>query len=240
MPTYRNPREAARALKSWFDAEDLRQVSEAKQSEMPETASRYPANRLGKDLNPEAYKGIPDGYAPGPVPEADQYETFQYDNQGCYKLGSDPERELLNRAAAIYGETSGLYPQRIDPAGGIYNQQNLDPRSASELANVRRDVGLISERNRHIHFKVPTDFNNPIQKAAWESALQAAAAGGDNQGALDPRLTNIMFVPNKDGKTAESVWGQGIVAETPTFYNVGGGDVLKGPAHIQFWGPRRK
>jgi len=210
MPTYRNPREAARALKPWFDEEEVKYASESR-----------PDDPLGL------------------VPNADHHETFQYDARGRYKLGSNPERELLNRAAAIYGETSSLYPQRINPGGSLYDPANLDPQSVADIAEARRNIGLISERNNRVNYDFPDDFNNPIEKAAWERSLQAAAAGANMQGELDPRYTNFIFTPNKMGKSAITQ-GAKIVNETSKFYNGGGGDVLAGPnTRVQFWGPRK-
>ena len=142
--------------------------------------------------------------------------------------------ELLhNGARAAYGETGGLYPQKIDPKGSLYNPENWDTQSAADLSEARSWIAEVQDRNSYVHYAQPSG-NNSIEQRQWQLSVDAAANAGD----LSPSDVRHFFL-RQDGIGTQSLGWAG--SSTPyqsfgPFINGGGGDVPRGKkTYIDFY-----
>jgi len=74
-------------------------------------------------------------------------------------------------AKAVFGETAGLYPQKIKK-GSIYNPNTWDPTSYAQLQEARSYIADIRERNKVMHSATPG--SNEIEKRVWRDCKSAA------------------------------------------------------------------
>jgi hypothetical protein len=153
----------------------------------------------------------------------------------------DPDNEPLDqstrkRAQAIYGETSGLIPELLNPGTNPYNPSNWDSDSASQLEKARTYIGIVSERNPSVNFASPSDATNPIQMRAWNLSVEAATNAADGS-LLDSRVTNFFLRQDGIGIQTPPWHGLHMIMSLGPFNNVGGGDVPKGAnTYIDFYG----
>jgi hypothetical protein len=153
-----------------------------------------------------------------------------------------PEAE--QRTRAIFGETSGLYPQRKDPNGGPTDPTNFDPESFAQLQRARTHLSDTAMLNDKHHWAYPTP--NPIDQQAWSNAADAArmamARKNPNPGA------NFYLRQGGDWTTNQNptprpgyLKPRNLIEEYGPFHNVGGGDVARGPnAFVEVYGPDRR
>lgn len=100
------------------------------------------------------------------------------------------EGEIGRRAAAIYGETSSLYPQLIDQSKGPYKADNWDQQSAQNLHDGRKTLAsMYGGPNPDMHSGLPRQPGNAIEEQQWSQAVKAAADSMGNP--IDSRLTNM-------------------------------------------------
>jgi membrane-bound lytic murein transglycosylase len=131
----------------------------------------------------------------------------------------------------VFGETSGLVPQKAQDAAknaSPWNSKSYDPKSAAELKNARTNIADIYERNKTVHSDSPS--NNKIEKQVYQDCRDAAA------GSMDQNMAGRYFFIRQDGvgnqqPSEKAGYGQGdpITSYGP-FRNVGGGDVPRGDA----------
>ena len=142
------------------------------------------------------------------------------------------------RAQAIYGETSGLYPHSLDPKKSPYDPDNWEEGSPDQLELARRYVGIIAGRNPVTQW-TRANQRNPIESRAWNDALDAANWAHANQGRLDSRIKQ--FYIRGSGDTAVAFPRQNVrrYLMIGPFRNVGG--AKSAPAgndtYIEFYGP---
>jgi hypothetical protein len=150
-------------------------------------------------------------------------------------MDTAPDAESHKRATAIYGETSGLFPQ-LTHSKNPYNPKNWDKNSAHKLEKARIYVGIISERNPKVHFVLPNNLNNDIISRAWSDSIKAAIKAKNTK--LHPNIDH--FFLRQDGVGVQAPWWGKKLKKYHSigpFNNFGGGDVPKGSkTYIDFYG----
>jgi RHS repeat-associated protein len=146
----------------------------------------------------------------------------------------DPPGLTDEGAQAAYGETSGLYPQLIPGAKGIYNPNNWDPDSFANLQGARKYIADVRERNQDTRLAKPSG-NNPIEQRAWKDC-QDAAKEAENWN-LPNNVKHFFLRQNGVGPQKPGWAGNNNPYATfGPFVNVGGGDVPSGSAvYIDFY-----
>jgi hypothetical protein len=152
-----------------------------------------------------------------------------------------PARSAEDRAKVIFGETSGLYPQSIDPAGKENDPQNWAAGSFDNLQAARRYMGIVASRNRRTERNVP----NPEKEKeveVWGNAMSAGTAAQNNPDLLDSRITQF-FIRGDKNRTKEAFSNQKPrpykYLTIGPFRSVGGGDAGGGnDTYIEFYGKR--
>jgi len=146
------------------------------------------------------------------------------------------DKKTKKRAEAIYGETSGLTPQLLNPKRSVYDPKNWNSDSAKKLHRARIGIGIVSERNPKVNYAEPSDPNNAIQAQTWSLAVDAGISAGDDT-ALDPRVTHFFLRQRGTGRQTPPWPELTRYYSMGPFNNVGGGDVPKGPnTYIDFYG----
>jgi len=138
------------------------------------------------------------------------------------------------RAKAAYGETSGLYAQKIDPKVSTYDPANWDSTSQADLQEARRWLTEVQRRNPVMHYDRPHG-NNPIEARQWQLASDAAG----NVDSVSPSTVKKFFI-RQDGvgpQTPPESWSGWVLHKSfGPFINVGGGDAPKGDGtYIEFY-----
>lgn len=137
-------------------------------------------------------------------------------------------------AMAVYGETSGIYPQLLPKTRNIYRRQNWDPASFEKLQEARKYIADVRERNKNTMVSKPCS-ENAIEKMIWKDALDAAA-GAENWNL--PKNVRHFFLRQEGVGPQKPGWATGMTpyATFGPFINVGGGDVPRGStAFIDFY-----
>ncbi len=154
---------------------------------------------------------------------------------GAPLISHAPDPASQKRATAIYGETSGLFPQLLPGKKNPYDAKNWGTASFKKLQTARAYVGVVSDRNAFVYRSMPSSHANSIEKRAWSDAIYAATA--TKIPALDARI-NHFFLRQIGNGVQIAPWPelQRYLSLGP-FINVGGGDVPKGSAtYIDFYG----
>jgi hypothetical protein len=150
-------------------------------------------------------------------------------------LRATPNAATEKRARAIYGETSGLFPQLKNKKLSVYNPKNWDEASSKKLHNARVYIGVISVRNPKVHFAKPRDAKNPIQSQIWDFAVDAGLEAGDDT-KINKRIKYFFLRQDGIGRQTPPWAGFERLLSVGPFNNVGGGDVPKGPnTYIDFY-----
>jgi RHS repeat-associated protein len=130
--------------------------------------------------------------------------------------------DTTTKANVVYGETSGLSPEKGKDG-------KADPNSANQLKEARENIADISERNKTVHSHHPSkkELKNPSAREAWERSKEAARA---SDGSKPGRYFFIRQDEVGRQKPRESAgFGQGDpIHEYGPFNNAGGGDVPRG------------
>lgn len=139
-----------------------------------------------------------------------------------------PEKELVHKAAVIFGETAGVYPRLKPGARDVYNPDSWDNDSTLELNEARRKIAVVSERNRVVHTQMP-NLKNFLEKRAWQYSKDAARLAQDEDLPADV----YHFFLRQEGKglqkPAREQWGKVERYESHgPFINTGGGDAPRG------------
>jgi len=154
--------------------------------------------------------------------------------------GSEPstgiDRSTRERARAIYGETASLRPALIDAKVSPDKPSNWNAESAAQLATARAYVGVVSDRNPSVHRDSPGKSAGTLDLRAWDQAVAAARPSTDGS-QLDPRITHFFLRQDGIGPQSPPWPGAQRILSLGPFFNVGGGDVPRGPAtYIDFYG----
>lgn len=225
--------------------------------EMPQPPTELPPDwKPGDMLPPEqggdvasggllARSGLPEpGVALSEEEDSDPSEESDEDeplpNSGRGKSGTKTKKTVTepdHAARVVYGETSGLYPQGIDPNRSPYDESNWDPKSRDDLQEARRWISAVQERNSNVQSAHPHG-SNPIEQRQWQSSKDAASS----MGADIPPEVNQLYMIQKGVGPQLAPWDNVVLHKTfGPFRNVGGGQVPRGDgAYIQFYKPDRK
>jgi hypothetical protein len=115
------------------------------------------------------------------------------------------EKEVGRRAAAIFGETTSLRPQLINPEGSLDTPENWNPDSAALLHQARTKLAaMYGGPNDHMKPRLPSNVSNPIEKRQWDLAVEAARASMGFE--LDPRLINMNMRQKGVGHQVVDEW----------------------------------
>jgi hypothetical protein len=148
-----------------------------------------------------------------------------------------PARSAEDRAKVIFGETSGLYPQSIDPEGPENDPRNWVSDSFDNLQAARRYIGIVASRNRKRESKIPNP-EIPLEVEVWENAMSAGTAAQNNPDLLDARITNF-YIRGDRNRTKEAFKGLSKFLTIGPFRSVGKGDAGAGNnVYIEFYGKR--
>jgi hypothetical protein len=143
-------------------------------------------------------------------------------------------RTATDRAGTIFGETSGLYPQSIDPAKSATDPTNWQTDSYDALQFARTAIGVVAGRNTRTHTATPK-HDNPAERDAWQSSESAGNAAAANPALLDSHITQ--FYLRGDGDTGQPWPTLRRYLTVGPFRNVGGGDAPAGNnLFIEFYG----
>src|SRR4029079_13704318 len=96
-------------------------------------------------------------------------------------------RTAEDRARVIFGETSGLYPQSIDPKGPENDPRNWVSDSFDNLQAARRYMGIVACRNPATQRNSPNP-KIPREVEVWGNAMGAGTAAHNNPDLLDSRI----------------------------------------------------
>jgi hypothetical protein len=137
-------------------------------------------------------------------------------------------------AKGAYGETSGLYAQKKDPQGSIYDPANWDSASQADLQEARRWIAEVQRRNPTMNYDRPQG-NNPIEARQWKLASDAAGKSD----IASPSTVKKFFI-RQEGvgpQLPPDSWKGWVLHKSfGPFVNVGGGDVPKGNgSYIEFY-----
>jgi hypothetical protein len=137
-------------------------------------------------------------------------------------------------AKGAYGETSGLYAQKKDPQGSIYDPANWDSASQADLQEARRWIAEVRRRNPTMNDYRPHG-NNPIETRQWQLASEAA----DKPDIASPTTVKKFFI-RQEGvgpQLPPDSWKGWVLHKSfGPFVNTGGGDVPKGNGtYIEFY-----
>jgi hypothetical protein len=141
-----------------------------------------------------------------------------------------------NGATAAYGETSGVYPKKIDSAGSTYDPNNWDLDSAADLQEARKWIADLQRRNPAMKYWQPHG-DNPIEKRQWDLSNEA---NRNSLNASDREVGKLLMIQEgvepqgppdswiRDGWVLHKSFGP--------FVSVGGGPVQAGDrTYIQFY-----
>ena len=149
-----------------------------------------------------------------------------------------PDKPTEKRAQAIYGETSGLLPQLLNPGKNPYAQENWNSDSARKLHVARVYIGVVAQRNPKVHYAVPTDPANSIESQAWSLSIDAAIEAG-NDSVADARITHFFLRQGGVGRQIPPWPELRRYYSMGPFINMGGGDVPQGSnTYIDFYGKK--
>ena len=182
-----------------------------------------------KEERPRVPAGHPDGgeWLPG--------GGDKHPNRGM-GLRQTPNIATEKRARVIYGETSGLRPQLINPKISSHKPSNWRVESAAKLHRARTYVGVVSERNSRAHSAKPSNGNNPVVAHIWSLCVDAAIDAGEPD-LLDPRITSFFLRQEGIGRQNPGWTNLRLYFSIGPFNNLGGGDVARGSqAYIDFYG----
>ena len=161
------------------------------------------------------------------------------DDPPAIKKVNNSNKNHLSKTS--YGETSGIYPIKDvnNPSqSDCYHPDKWDPDKTQELLKARAAIHLIgTTRNKTVRNAVcPT--NTSLQKILAAYHLTDNFPEVDDVIANDEEVKYFYLSPQKNVKTPSinsDFYDQKCVKTYGPFYNVGGGDVLKGVVYIHFY-----
>ena len=135
-----------------------------------------------------------------------------------------------NISQISWGKTSGLYPTKDgNNTLTLYNPETWDNQKLEDLLKASAAIHLIgTERNQHVH-KTKCNMNGI-------EATLATYHLTSNFPEVNPEILNDVNVKSEQQVATPSLGrNQECVKTYGPFYNIGGGDVEKGPVYIHFY-----
>lgn len=147
-----------------------------------------------------------------------------------------------NLSGVSFGETGGLYPTANGQPGSLYQPEKWDPQMTAELLKCRAAVTLVASRGERHRTAMPNTANAVERKLAAYH-LKDNFPPVDALIAADASVRFFFLSPNKDARHTGlnyDNWEVKMVKAYGPFYNVGGGDVPKGPTYVLFYSVKAK
>jgi hypothetical protein len=153
---------------------------------------------------------------------------------------TDEKRGNISRVS--FGETGGLYPTKNGQKGSLYQPKDWDEQMTAQLLKCRAAITLVAGRGERHKTALP-NTSNAVERMLAAYHLTDNFPPVDIEIASDPTVRFFFLSPKKDAKHTGlnyDNWDVKMVKAYGPFYNVGGGDVPKGPTYVLFYSVKPK
>ena len=160
-------------------------------------------------------------------------------SDNSYYISPSPLSSTGTVSKYSFGETSGLYPLENvnNPTNDeIYNPEKWDYDISLKLLEARAAIHLIATRNKELHSNTPANTGLEKTITPWHITVNFPTV--DKAIKDDADVKYFYLSPDINAKHTGldyTLYDVTIVKSYGPFYNIGGGDVKKGPVYILFY-----